>query len=280
MIDLVMISSTFTDLQEHRAALIKTINETADLKAEVMESDSAKVGVDVIDSSLDMVRKSAAYVGVISHKYGQTPVCPKRNPRKLSITELEFDEALRLKKPILLFLMGDDHPLTKKDIEQNPSKKKKLAAFRERAKTMGPDNTVHRVYAIFESVQAFKEKAAKSIVSLHDHLRTNRRSAGKMTRESTGESGGRRRRKEGQEPSSPPIPKPPAFYAQPPYIGSHTFVGRGDQLDTLNEWALPADTHPVLLYDAIGGSGKSMLTWEWVHNHAPLLRKDWAGSFW
>jgi hypothetical protein len=40
----------------------------------------------------------------------------------------------------------------------------------------------------------------------------------------------------------------------------------------------------VLLFEAIGGSGKSMLTWEWVRKHAPAVRTgtkdDWAGRFW
>ena len=67
-----MVSSTFTDLEEHRAALIKII-EGADLKAVVMENDAAKPDGDVVDSSLNMVRKSAACVGVISHKMVRRP---------------------------------------------------------------------------------------------------------------------------------------------------------------------------------------------------------------
>src|SRR5262245_27213593 len=88
----VMVSSTFIDLEEHRAALIKAINAN-DLKAVAMENDSAKSDMDVIDSSLEMVRHAAAYVGVISHKYGQIPECPQRNPGRVSLTHLEFNEA-------------------------------------------------------------------------------------------------------------------------------------------------------------------------------------------
>lgn len=54
----VMVSSTFTDLQEHRAALIAAI-QAHKLHANVMENDSARL-VDVIDSSLQMVRDSNA----------------------------------------------------------------------------------------------------------------------------------------------------------------------------------------------------------------------------
>ena len=39
------------------------------------------------DSSLEKVQKASAYVGIISHKYGQIPDCPQRNPDRLSLTE-------------------------------------------------------------------------------------------------------------------------------------------------------------------------------------------------
>jgi len=160
----VMVSSTFTDLKGHRAALIEAINQHG-FHPKVMEHDSAGL-MDVVDSSLQMVRDSAAYVLIISHKYGQTPECPKRNPDKLSITELEFKEAVELRRPTLLFIMGDDHEIKKRDVEKDPEKEAKLNAFRERAKKMGPDSKVHRVYAEFNSLEEFREKAAKALSDL------------------------------------------------------------------------------------------------------------------
>ena len=77
-----------------------------------------------------------------------------------------------------------------------------------------------------------------------------------------------------------PIPTPPAFYAEPDYIGSHRFVGRESQLQELGDWAKPADPTNLLLFEAIGGNGKSMLTWEWTTEHATQVRADWAGRFW
>lgn len=76
------------------------------------------------------------------------------------------------------------------------------------------------------------------------------------------------------------IPAPPQLYAEPAYIGSHTFVGRRAQLDALDDWAGAANPHPVLLFEAIGGTGKSMLTWEWVTHHVHGTRPDWAGVLW
>ena len=142
-----MVSSTFTDLKEHRSAMIQAIHKHK-LHADVMEHNDGSPGHDVIDASRQMLRDSAAYILVIGLKYGQTPECPERNPDRLSITELEFNEAARLERPTLLFIMGDDHPVTRKDIERDAAKEKQLDAFRERAKKK-PGSALDRVYCVF-----------------------------------------------------------------------------------------------------------------------------------
>jgi tetratricopeptide (TPR) repeat protein len=75
------------------------------------------------------------------------------------------------------------------------------------------------------------------------------------------------------------LPLPPARYAVPAYIGSHEFVGRDAELALLKDWSAAEDGHPLMLFDAIGGSGKSMLTWHWFEQQAPA-RREWAGRFW
>jgi hypothetical protein len=254
----VMVSSTFTDLKEHRAAMIEAINKH-NLHAKVMEHDDAKATGDVIDSSLQMVRDSAAYILLISQKYGQTPKSPDKNPHKLSITELEFNEAQSLGRPVLLFIMGDEHLVKKNDIETNRAKKDKLNAFRERAKISAPDSSVHRVYAVFDSLEEFKEKMNAPLAELDKLLNADTAPAK-------------------PEPAATPpdenstIPIAPAFYAEPDYIGSHQFVGRQAELDTLSDWANASDPTNLLLFEAIGGNGKSMLTWEWATRHAADVR--------
>lgn len=262
----VMVSSTFADLKEHRAALIKAIKGRG-LTEVAMENDSAKPDLDVIDSSLQMVRDGSAYIGVISHNYGQTPECPRRNPDHVSLTELEFNEAQRLGRPILLFIMGENHPVLRADVETDAARRRKLEDFRERAKKMRADSSVHRVYATFDSLEEFERKAINAVANLQTHLAAQApRPAGPPA--------------EPDKPGPESVPAPPAFYAEPPYIGSHEFLGRKAQLDTLNDWAAPADPHPILLFEAIGGAGKSLLTWEWTTKHATRVRGDWAGRFW
>ena len=74
------------------------------------------------------------------------------------------------------------------------------------------------------------------------------------------------------------IPRPPAIFAMPDYIPGHKFVGRTRELLLINNWA--NSDEPVLLFEAIGGMGKSMLTWMWFCENARAVRSDWSGIFW
>lgn len=262
-----MVSSTFTDLKDHRAALTAALHKHK-LHANVMEFSDSYLAGDVVDASLKMVRDSAAYIGVIGLKYGQIPECPVRNPDKVSITELEFNEAQRLDRPILLFIMAEDHPVKKADIETDPVKQAKLDAFRDRAKKALPGSAVNRVYAVFDSLEEFKDKFASPLAQLDKHLEA---------------IDGAEVRKDFPPPEPEMIPRAPAFHAEPDYLGSHKFVGRAAELQVLSDWAAPADPTNLLLFEAIGGNGKSMLTWEWTNHHALAARpadKPWAGRFW
>ena len=158
----IMVSSTFTDLEAHRREVIDAIHRFG-FHALAMEYSGARSDADVIDTSLRMVRESVAYLCVIGHKYGQTPVDAERNPKGLSITELEFNEARRLERPILLFLMADDHPVTKGDVEPDSKKRKKLEAFRKQAKRIDPNKPAERVYETFATKDEFAKKAAIAI---------------------------------------------------------------------------------------------------------------------
>jgi tetratricopeptide (TPR) repeat protein len=85
----------------------------------------------------------------------------------------------------------------------------------------------------------------------------------------------------GRQPSSPAsrrLPSPPAFHAVPPYVGSAPFTGRVDDLAALDAWARSPD--PVMVVEAIGGTGKSALTWEWAQSRAAAAVDGLAGRFW
>ncbi len=254
----VMVSSTFRDLEKHRAALMDALRKE-ELFAIGMEDYVPTPEDDVISSSLNMVRKGSAYIGLVSHRCGQVLECPKRNPLGFSVTRLEFEEAQRLGLPTLIFVMSEDHDVKPKDVETEPAKIQKLAEFRKAAEA-------GRIYIVFKDLGDFTSQAIHAVASLRRYIEARTQgSVGVETKDAT---------------SINPVPAPPAFHAEPSYIGSHKFIGRVAQLEVLNDWAVAADPHPVLLFDAIGGSGKSMLTWEWATKHASKIREDWAGRFW
>jgi hypothetical protein len=263
-----MVSSTFEDFKAHREALISAISGQG-LYPIAMEHDSALPTGTVIDSSLQKVRDGAAYVGIIGARYGNTPKSAEYNPEGLSLTELEFREARSLGRPVLLFIMGPEHEVKQRDVEWDPEKRRKLEAFREEAKKSSAGSQVHRVYKMFNSLNEFEVAATQSVAELRRFLDAQAAPADQPLAPAAPEPA------DGDN-----IPAPPALYAEPRYIGSHAFVGRIAQLATLNDWAAPAEAHPVLLVEAIGGTGKSMLTWEWTTRHATGAREDWAGVFW
>lgn len=76
----------------------------------------------------------------------------------------------------------------------------------------------------------------------------------------------------------PAIPRPPALYAVPPYALTYQFVGREHELKDLDRWA--ASPEPSLVFEAIGGMGKSALAWEWMEHRAAQHIPNLAGRVW
>jgi tetratricopeptide (TPR) repeat protein len=68
---------------------------------------------------------------------------------------------------------------------------------------------------------------------------------------------------EGPEPAGHIIPLPPEPYFAHPYPLQENFTGRDQERGTLTEW-FTSGREPLFAYVAIGGMGKSALTWAWV----------------
>jgi hypothetical protein len=80
---------------------------------------------------------------------------------------------MQLGRPILLFIMGEKHPVTEADIELDPDKRKKLDAFRQRAKRMREGSEVERVYELFDSLEQFSRAATIAVGRLAKYLAPN-----------------------------------------------------------------------------------------------------------
>src|SRR4051812_43213272 len=94
---LVYISSTFEDLRAERQAAyqgVRRLRHDAIAMEDYVAADQRP-----LDRCLADVRRSDIYVGLLGWRYGYVPA-----GRTRSITELEFREAVKAKKPCLLFL--------------------------------------------------------------------------------------------------------------------------------------------------------------------------------
>src|SRR6266566_4685698 len=82
------------------------------------------------------------------------------------------------------------------------------------------------------------------------------------------------------------IPIPPEAYIAHPYtlLQTHTLIGRQAELNLLTDWVAnpKSDVYlaRILNIVAIGGLGKSALTWKWFNDIAPHEMQPLAGRMW
>jgi len=104
----IYLSSTFSDLQECRQRVYRALSRLRH-QVRAMEdyvaSDSRP-----IDVCLGDVDECDIYVGLFAHRYGYVPDDPTRNPKGLSITELELRRAQEKDKKCLVFLLDPKAP--------------------------------------------------------------------------------------------------------------------------------------------------------------------------
>lgn len=84
-------SSTYEDLKPFRSAVasyLRKLNKQVICMEDYVASDTRPLA-----KCLQDVATSDAYVGIVAHRYGYIP--KKDNPDSLSITELEYRQALK-----------------------------------------------------------------------------------------------------------------------------------------------------------------------------------------
>lgn len=127
----IFVSSSFEDLREHRAAVIRVLRQ---LGHEVLAmEDLIAASAAPLGKVLEMVDRSEAYVGVFAWRYGyvpgrgsdppsttapqlpaakpaQLPVVDGANPGETSITHYEYLRAVQRKLPVMAFLLDEEFP--------------------------------------------------------------------------------------------------------------------------------------------------------------------------
>ncbi|HMK80449.1 MAG TPA: DUF4062 domain-containing protein [Xanthobacteraceae bacterium] len=254
----VMISSTARDLPEHRQE-VRLACERADFAPHDMMENLPALNADAIKASLDMVERADVYIGIFAYRYGYVP-----DGHDISITEMEYDRADELDKPRLIFFIHEDHQVTGKDIETGPGAAK-LEKLKERIGKA-------RVAAFFKSPADLRACVIEALNKLKAELDSGEpkdavaKSAATLHRTSA-------------------IPRPPEPYIAHPYtlLQSRELIGRQAELNALTEWVTkPAATNDarIFCFVAIGGMGKSALTWKWFNQIAPNEMKPLAGRMW
>jgi hypothetical protein len=236
----VMISSTARDLPEHRAVVLEACCRQGFFP--VMMEHLPASDDDAIAESMRMVDEAEIYLGILAHRYGYVP-----KGHDISITEMEYDRAGERGIPRLMFVMHEDHPVRAADVEIEGAEK--LKAFKQRVQA-------EKVVRFFKSPADLRSEVIDTLSKL-------------------------------REPNPSPfhyvsdIPAPPEAYIAHPYALLQTgrLIGRQTELNELTEWVTKSD-RPVFSVVAIGGMGKSALTWHWFNKVAPLEMKPLAGRMW
>jgi predicted HTH transcriptional regulator len=255
---IVFISSTARDLPEHREQVRLACERAGFAPHEMMENLTTLDG-SAVEISLSMVDEADIYLGIFAYRYGYVP-----EGADISITEMEYNRAVEQKKPRLIFLIDDDHPVTGKDVESGDGALK-LQTLKERLKR-------DRVAAFFKSPGDLRGHVVEALVQLRRELEAGEPEDPKTT-------AARFHRRTA-------IPKPPEPYVAHPYtfLQVRDLVGRQAELKLLTDWVAEprseASRARILCFVGTGGMGKSAVTWKWFQQIAPEKMKPLAGRLW
>jgi tetratricopeptide (TPR) repeat protein len=242
-----MVSSTARDLPEHREKVMHACMRLGLLHPDMMEHLTA-TDANALEVSLRMVDKTDVYLGVFAFRYGYVP-----ESQTISVTEAEYNRAVERNIPRLIFIMSDEHPVKPADVETGEGAEK-LRQLKERLKK-------ERVVAFFESPDDLLAKVIQSLLPYHEADLTTFHYVSD-------------------------IPAPPEAFIAHPYtlLQSHRLVGRQPELNLLTDWVAKPDADiyraRILNIVAVGGLGKSALTWKWFNDIAPQEMKPLAGRLW
>jgi Domain of unknown function (DUF4062) len=240
----VMISSTAHDMPEHREQVMHACMRLGMFYPDMMEHLTA-TDANALEASLKMVDKAEIYVGVFAFRYGYVP-----EDQTVSVTEAEYSRAVERNIPRLIFLMSDEHPVKPADVETGEGAEK-LKKLKERLKK-------ERVVGFFNSADDLRAQVIQALVEYRESDLTTFHYVGE-------------------------IPQPPEAFIAHPYtlLQTHRLVGRQPELNLLTDWVAKPGSEiyqaHILNIVAIGGLGKSALTWKWFNDIAPQEMKPLAG---
>ena len=230
----VMISSTARDLPEHRKQIVEACLRQGmfPLRMEDLPANSDEAA----KASLKMVEDADVYIGVFANRYGYIP--KTNNPDQVSVTEMEYNRAVERKIERLVFVMDKSHPITVDDVDIEHAAK--LKTFKDRVQT-------ENIVRFFKSPDDLRAEAINSLSKLRQPDLTKFHYVSD-------------------------IPAPPDAFIAHPYtlLQTHRLIGRQPELNLLTDWVAKPSAEisraRILNIVAVGGLGKSPLTWKWFND--------------
>ncbi len=117
----IFVSSTYKDLMEHRRAVMEQLVRRDFLFRGMEHFGATPENLPPAEKIVREVHEADVYLGIFGARYGFVdPVSG------LSMTELEFNEAEKLDKPKLLYVLHEDADVKRSDLETDPEKQAKL----------------------------------------------------------------------------------------------------------------------------------------------------------
>jgi len=236
----IFISSTYEDLKTYRQSAIEVVNRYKYVPL-AMELFMARPQEPEKLCGKE-IRECDIFVGIYAHRYGFIP-----EGKGKSITQLEYELAIKLKKDCLCFIVEERYPWDPGLIEMD--KHSNLKAFLGIIKK-------ERTFVYFESPKDFESKLATSL--------------GKFIAEQKAETA---------KTWEAIIPMAPSPFIAHPYPLPENFTGRDAEIAALSNWFYN-EKKPVLIMEAIGGMGKTALTWVWLHQEVIEKPVELQGIFW
>ncbi len=192
------------------------------------------------------------YLGIFAQQYGKVIVGAAGSER--SLIECEYDRAVERGLKRFVFWLNEDVPVSPKEVDKGVGAER-LQRFKDRIIADGC------LVAEFSDVADVRAK----IVAALESFREPQPAAFHYVSD---------------------IPAPPETYVAHPYVLLKTgrVVGRQPELNWLTQWV--ADRKSVAFRSrlfflvAIGGQGKSALTWDWFQHIAPQEMPGLRGRMW
>lgn len=235
----VFVSSTTKDLGEARERVCKQLLQL-DLHPESMDWYASDPSPPKLLDDVK-IKSCGIFVIIVGHLYGS---CPPGEEK--SFTELEYETARALGRPVYPFLASDRLP-SPPSLREEDATFAKLNAFRER---LGRDHLPR----LFDNIDQLCAGVAAALATSRSGPKTPARRLA--------------------------VPRIPAPYLAHPYPLQRNFTGRLKERAMLTEWVQDSSGAPMLSLIGMGGMGKSALTWFWLREDLPEEKVDFRGAIW